>query len=345
MNTGLGRIIVNCASILTGNFLNKLISIAVLACLTGFFSPSEFGRYSFVISYIAFFGIFTDLGINTLLTRDISGKALEAREGFGHAISIRLIYTVTTVLAVFASLWFMGYTSEIMYLAAAASLSLFFSFRGFFFRTVFDIPFQVNLKMGYPAVVNFLGNRSELGRFGFVDQILSINPTNQAVGGNLEDVEVIDLAELFGFGGCRPSHARELIVESEQILEGDCGQGVAFTLHRDTFLGFDRLVESLRIAPARHQSTSEFIDNDHFAILDHILFIFAVERLSSKRLFHMIDQLNRGRTVNVRKVESRLHLANAFVGQRDRPLFFVDGIIITGFECASQLGKLLVELG
>lgn len=163
MNTGLGRIIVNCASILTGNFLNKFISIAVLACLTGFLSPSEFGRYSFVISYIAFFGIFTDLGINTLLTRDISGKTIEASEGFGHAIAIRFIYTVATVLAVFASLWLMGYASEIMYLAAAASLSLFFSFRGFFFRTVFDIPFQVNLKMGYPAVVNFLNEVLTLG--------------------------------------------------------------------------------------------------------------------------------------------------------------------------------------
>lgn len=163
MNTGLGKIIVNCASILTGNFLNKLISIAVLACITGFYSPSEFGRYSFVISYIAFFGIFTDLGINTLLTKDISGKSIEAREGFGHAIAIRFIYTVATFFAVIASLWFLGYGYEILYLAAAASLSLFFSFRGLFFRTAFDIPFQVNLKMGCPAVVNFLNEVLTLG--------------------------------------------------------------------------------------------------------------------------------------------------------------------------------------
>lgn len=162
MSTGL-KILWNCASILTGNFLNKVISIFLLMYLTKYFSPAEFGRYSFVISYIAFFGIFTDLGINTLMTREISGSAFDAEEGFGIAILLRLLLSIITMCVSLVSLVIIGYSSDIILLAAAASISLFLSFRGLFFRTVFDIPFQVNLKMSYPAAINFLNEVLTLG--------------------------------------------------------------------------------------------------------------------------------------------------------------------------------------
>lgn len=266
MNTGLGRIIVNCASILTGNFLNKFISIAVLACLTGFFSPSEFGRYSFVIAYIAFFGIFTDLGINTVLTRDISGKTTEAREGFGHALTIRLIYTVATSVAVFASLWFLGYPAGILELAAAASLSLFFSYRGLFLRTAFDIPFQVNLKMGYPAVVNFLNEVMTLGvivaliynKTSLLWLVLAINLVNIPWFVGMAYVSIRQIRPSFSFDA--PAWKR-IIRESMPLGLASLLEGVfilipVFLLSRlatDEAIGFYslpfRLVASLWIVP------------------------------------------------------------------------------------------------
>ena len=151
-----GGIFSNSISIITGNFLNKAVSIALLYFLTGYLAPSEFGRYSFVIAYVTFFGIFTDFGINTMMTREISGGSITAAEGFGAAIAVRFILTVVTGAVMIASLALMGYPHEVVRLAAAASLALFISFRGLFFRNVFEIPFQVNLKMGYPAAVNFI---------------------------------------------------------------------------------------------------------------------------------------------------------------------------------------------
>lgn len=156
MIAGLNRLILNCASILTGNFLNKILSVAVLVYLTGYLSPAEFGRYSFVIAYIAFFGILTDLGLNTLMTREIAGQKVDSSLWFGHAIAIRLLSTLLTVSVSLVCLAAAGYSYDIVNLASAASLSLLFSFRGLFFRTVFDIPFQVRLKMNYPAAVNFI---------------------------------------------------------------------------------------------------------------------------------------------------------------------------------------------
>lgn len=162
MTTG-KKIVLNCASILTGNFINKAITIAVLMALTAYLSPAEFGRYSFVIAYTSFFGIFTELGINTLLTREISAGTIDAGVGFGHAILIRTALTVTTAAVSVGSLALLGYPSDVVTLAAASSISLFISFRGLFLRTVFDIPFQVNLKMAYPSAVNLLNEVITLG--------------------------------------------------------------------------------------------------------------------------------------------------------------------------------------
>lgn len=153
--TGL-RIIWNFASILTGNLLNKAVSIAVLACLTGYFSPAEFGRYSFVMAYISFFGIFTDMGINTVVSREISGGNLKGGDGFGSAIILRLALTAVTAAVSLLALYALGYPSEVLLLAAAAAPALLLSFRGLFFRNVFEIPFLVNLRMSVPATVNFL---------------------------------------------------------------------------------------------------------------------------------------------------------------------------------------------
>lgn len=185
MTTG-KKIVWNCVSILTGNFLNKAISIVVLMALTVYLSPAEFGRYSFVIAYTSFFGIFTELGINTLLTRDISAGTVDAGYGFGHAILLRSALTVITAAVSLASLFALGYPSDVVTLAAAASISLFLSFRGLFLRTVFDIPFQVNLKMAYPSFINLLNEIVTLGiilwlvrvKAGLLWLVLSINLAN-----------------------------------------------------------------------------------------------------------------------------------------------------------------------
>lgn len=150
------KVLRNCASILTGNFLNKIVSIAMLVLITGYLSPADFGRYSFVIAYVAFFGTFTELGLNTIITRDIARSGTDAGTIFGHAILLRLLLTVLALFTSFLALYLLGYPFAVIELAGAASLSLFLSFRGLFLRTVFDIPFQVNLKMSYPAAINFL---------------------------------------------------------------------------------------------------------------------------------------------------------------------------------------------
>ena len=150
------NIVRNSFTIIAGNFLNKAVSVAVLFYLTGYLGPAGFGRFSFVIAYVTFFGIFTDLGLNTVLTREISGGSVNRPSGFGNALILRFAASLATAALVISSIALLGYPSEVLTLTIAATLLLFFSFRGLFFRNVLEIPFQVLLRMDYPAVINFL---------------------------------------------------------------------------------------------------------------------------------------------------------------------------------------------
>ncbi len=149
-------ILKNSVSIIAGNIFNKVASVIVLALVAGSLDSASFGRYSFALSYLAFFSVFTDLGINTLTTRDISSGAVDAPLAFGHAIIIRLIASFAAIALALSGLFLLSYGRDTVMMVMASAPMLFFSFRGLFFRTVFDIPFQSRLKMAAPSVVNAL---------------------------------------------------------------------------------------------------------------------------------------------------------------------------------------------
>lgn len=265
MTTG-KKIVLNCASILTGNFLNKAVTIVVLMALTAYLSPAEFGRYSFVMAYISFFGIFTELGINTLLTRDISAGTLDAGYGFGHAILLRSSLTVVTAVVSVGSLFLLGYPFDVVTLAAASSISLFISFRGLFLRTVFDIPFQVNLKMAYPSAVNLLNEALTLGvviwlvsvKTSLLWLVLSINLANIPgfIAVVLLSARVIRPRFRIDAAGWKSILARSLPLGAASLLEGVFIITPFFVMSRfstEESLGFYslpfRLVSSLWIIP------------------------------------------------------------------------------------------------
>ena len=61
------------------------------------------------------------------------------------------------------------------------------------------------------------------------------------------------------------------VVQAEEVLEGNGGQGFALPFHLDALLGLDGLVEALVVAAAQHQAAGEFVDDDDFAVLDHVV--------------------------------------------------------------------------
>ena len=148
-----------------------------------------------------------------------------------------------------------------------------------------------------------------------------------------------NFAELGLLGECRARHTRELGIETEVILEGDGGKRLGLLLDVDMLLGFNRLVQTVVVPSAGHETTGERIDDDDLAVLDDVVHIALHDAVGADRL---VDMVRDGRVFGVGiiiEVEELLRLGNACGGQDDGLCLFVNDIVgVVG----DLLGVLLV---
>jgi hypothetical protein len=129
----------------------------------------------------------------------------------------------------------------------------------------------------FVAVLNFLDDRREFFFFRPEDDVGVILADHRPVGRHDVDVQIVDLGELSRFRVGRAGHAGQLLVHTEVVLEGDGGQGLVLVGDLDAFFGFHGLVQPVAPPAARHQPAGKLIDDDDFAVLDHIVDIALVE--------------------------------------------------------------------
>ena len=146
------------------------------------------------------------------------------------------------------------------------------------------------------------------------------------MGRDRDDLELVDLVQLLGLGHRRAGHPRQLVVETEVVLEGDRREGHALALDAQTLLRLDRLVEALAPAAAGHLATGELVDDDDLAVLDDVVAVALVERVGTERLFEVAGEAGVG-VVHVLDAEEALHLGDPLLGRGDRLLLEVDEVV------------------
>ena len=96
---------------------------------------------------------------------------------------------------------------------------------------------------------DLLDHRAVLAVLALVDEVGLVETHHRPVGRDRHHLELVDLVELLGLGERGTGHAGELVVEAEEVLEGDRREGDVLLLDRHAFLGLDRLVQAVRPAP------------------------------------------------------------------------------------------------
>ncbi len=158
MNIG-SRIFRNSSTLLGGQLAERVLKLVVMAVLARMLGKTSFGLYIFVLTYVEFFHLLTDLGLQTILVREMARGSEKAEELLGSALTIKLIAAfVSAGLAIFL-IRYSGVHASTADLVAWAALGLFLSFRLSSVRQVFDSIFQVQLEMRVPVA---LGVASEL---------------------------------------------------------------------------------------------------------------------------------------------------------------------------------------
>jgi len=102
----------NTAVQLIGKAVTSLSTLIIIYLLViPKFSAGDFGIYNTILSYIALFYVFTDLGLNAIFVREVAANQEKQREYFKKLLGIRLAITIIVAFAATATLAFTNYPS------------------------------------------------------------------------------------------------------------------------------------------------------------------------------------------------------------------------------------------
>ena len=177
------------------------------------------------------------------------------------------------------------------------------------------------------ALLHLRDDGPVLALHGLVDGIVVVDPGHGTVGGDLDDIQVIDGAELLLLGHGGAGHAGELAVEPEVVLEGDGGQGLILAVDADVLLGLDGLVEAGGVAAAEHETAGELIHDDDLAVLHHVVDVPLHDAVG---LDGLVDVVGDGGVLGVGEVvqvEELLRLGDAPGGEGGRLGLLVHDVV------------------
>ena len=152
------------------------------------------------------------------------------------------------------------------------------------------------------------------------------------VGRDRHDAELVDLVELGGLGHRRTGHAGELVVEAEEVLQGDRGERLVLVLDLHPLLGLDRLVHALVVAAAGEDAAGVLVDDQDLAVHDDVVLVALEQLLGLDGVVQVADERGVHRLVEVVDAEVVLDLGDAALEDADGALLLVDLVVAVAAE-------------
>lgn len=110
-----------------GRVATNLLGLIIVGILTRALGPERFGDYQTIFAYLFLFTIIADMGLYTLLVRDISREGSDERRITGLLFTLRLFLVLGVAIVGSILVWWLPYTELVQRGVVMASLSLIFS--------------------------------------------------------------------------------------------------------------------------------------------------------------------------------------------------------------------------
>ncbi len=95
-------------------------------------------------------------------------------------------------------------------------------------------------------------------------------------------------------------------------------------------------MQAIRPAPAGHEAASELIDDEDFAVVDHVLDVELVERVRLQGLVDGVQRVHVRRVVELDPAEEFLGVQDALLGEHGRVLLLVDLVVLLDDELGND---------
>jgi O-antigen/teichoic acid export membrane protein len=155
--SALPSLVRNSGLLLAGTAAAKALVLVATLVLGRRLGPEGFGLYSLVFAYLAFFELFADAGLDSLVVRDLARAPADAGRRLGDALLLRAILAAAAIPVAAALFGPITGRSEggalLVLLGGAALLS---SNRRPSLRSLLETPYRTALRMGLPTLLGIL---------------------------------------------------------------------------------------------------------------------------------------------------------------------------------------------
>ena len=153
MNT-VQRIAKNTAALFAAQFVVAILGLLLSIFIARSLGPVIFGEYSFALAFTAIFAVFSDLGYNTLLIREVARDKSQASKYLNNVLCMRALLSLIIFALIVITINVMDYpadTKNVVYLFGIYTLIVSFS-------AVFKVTFRAFEKMEYEAGITILSS-------------------------------------------------------------------------------------------------------------------------------------------------------------------------------------------
>ena len=174
---------------------------------------------------------------------------------------------------------------------------------------------------------NFVYNRRKLAVLVFIYKVRKVNPTYRLIRRNCNNIKLVDFTEFLFFRKRRTGHTGKLIVKPEVILKRNCCDGFVLVRNFYAFLGFNRLVQTLAVASAEHDSPGKFINYKHLTFFNDIVYITAHDSVRPDCKVDMVHYFYILGVCQILDSEISLRLFCSSCGKGSGSCLFVNNVI------------------
>lgn len=158
MNT-IRKIAKNTSFLLISYILSYIMGFFTLIYAARYLGAENFGILSLALGFTSIFGFAIDLGLNTLIVREVSRNKSLTNQYTTNALAIKIISSILTFGLVFLTIIIIGYSQKVIDVIYLILLyTVFISFTG-----IFNAIFQAYEKMEYQSISTILTSSLTLG--------------------------------------------------------------------------------------------------------------------------------------------------------------------------------------
>lgn len=140
----------------SGKFISAGLGFITVALLTRYLGSGGYGNFTLIFSYLAFFSVISDFGMQLAIVKELSGQQNETRKLYGTYFLLKLFLVVISSIIALLVLVFFPYSSQLKLGIVIGVLAVSISGMMGYFNAIFQARIRLDLLTLLDVITKFV---------------------------------------------------------------------------------------------------------------------------------------------------------------------------------------------